>query len=68
MINKSFFLILEQIALSHVAQVNMLLGKHVTPGEMASQIPKIFYTFVPQLNAFLSVGILCISIFVCKLL
>ena len=37
------------------------------PGEMASEIPEIFYAFGPLLNTFMSVAIL-LKYFRCKLL
>ena len=56
----TIFLFLEQIAPSPAAQARTLLRgfSRSRAGEMASEIPGIVYSFGPQLNAFMAVGIL----------
>ena len=55
-----FFLYLEQIAPSPAAHARTCCEDscRCRAGEIASEIPEIFYAFGPQLNAFMSVGIL----------
>ena len=54
------FLFLEEIAPSPAAQTCAFYEDFCgcRAGEMVSEIPEIFYAFFPQLNAFMSVGIL----------
>ena len=56
----TIFLFLEQIAPSTSAHARTCCEEFCgcRAGEMASKIPEIFYNFGPQLNAFMSVGIL----------
>ena len=56
----TIFLILEQIAPSPAAHARTCCEDFCgwRAGEMASKIPEIFYAFGPQLDAFMSVGIL----------
>ena len=65
----TIFLFFEQIAPSPAAHVRTCCGDFCgcRAGEMASEIPEIFYTFSPLLNTFMSVGIL-LKYFRCKLL
>ena len=56
----TIFLFLEQIAPSPSTHARTCCEDFCgwRAGEMASKIPEIFYAFGPQLNAFMSVGIL----------
>ena len=58
--NFSIFLFLEQIAPSPSAHARRCCEdfRGCRAGEMASEIPEIFYTLGPQLNAFMAVEIL----------
>ena len=56
----TIFLFLEQIAPSPSTHLRTCCEEFCgwRAGEMASKIPEIFYAFGPQLNTFMSVGIL----------